>query len=349
MPVSNAARVPANASIKLIGASLLIFAIAGFFLTAEAQQVPTEKDCKAMKRKSRMHATYCRACIASHGRDKNSCDNYWAYLDPKRANTAAGRREQDNAAARKAGVLWTSIPSAGTCSFVAQNSRYYRELSAELNLAQYERGSRRNPMSFSARQSWTHDGGTVSGDAYLTAQVLPTDHLFVYLRNRLTSTKFKYYATPSQMTLFANSDRKLIRHPERETMGDGNGFFHATNLSHLNARLGGSRPKQKEDVQRVVAAPECDVAYVLTKFQLCGRIQTFGRTWADGFCGGGLKGTEVNTFFGFTYEDASDVEKHLQTLALDVGEVTTLPGKGRVAHDGTQLADGSAWRIMRVR
>lgn len=320
-----------------------------FVLTAEAQEVPSTGECAALQRQSPMYATYCKACAVTSGKDRLSCETYWNYLDPKRIKNAAKRREKENAAAAKAGLLWTSIPSPGTCSFVTQGMRGYRELSAELNLRQLEQNFIRSGLGFSASQSWTHNGGTVRGDAFLAAQVLPSDELFMYLRNRSSSSKFKYFAKPSQITVFANSDRNLIRHPARVGMGTIEGFFSGTLLSHLNSRLGGQRTKHKQDEQRVVASAECDVAYVLTKFQFCGRIQTFSRTWAEGFCGGGLKESEINSFRGFSYDDASDAEAYLKTLDLNVGEVATMLGKGPIAHDGTQWHNGGVWRIMRVR
>ena len=49
-----------------------------------------------------MHATYCRACTRSGGKDRSSCENYWNYLDPGRIKNAAKRREKENAAFRVA-------------------------------------------------------------------------------------------------------------------------------------------------------------------------------------------------------------------------------------------------------
>lgn len=333
---------------KTIFACVLLLASVVLVVTAEAQEVPSSSECASLKRQSPMHATYCRACALSRGKDRSSCENYWNYLDPNWIKDSAKRREKENAAAAKAGLLWSSIPADGTCSFVAQGMRGYRSMSAELNLNQLERSFFSSPLSLTASQTWTHDGGTVRGHASLAAQVLPSEELFVYLQNRSVSAKFKHFARPSQITLFANGDRKLIRHPARIGSGTPEGFPTMTTLTHLNMQ-GGLRPSEKEDVQRVVASAECDVSYLLTKFQFCGRIQTFGRTWADGFCGGGLKESEVNRYIGFSHEDAFDAERYLQTLHLDVGEVATMLGKGPIAHDGTQLYDGGVWRILRVR
>ena len=340
---------PARMRIKTICACVLAFVSTVFVLNVEAQEVPSSRECASLKRKSPMHATYCKACAVTGGKDRLSCENYWNYLDPNWIKDSAKRREKENAAAAKAGLLWSSIPADGTCSFVAQGMRGYRRMSAELNLNQLDRNFFSSPLSLSGSQSWTHAGGTVRGDAFLAAQMLPSKDLFVYLRNKSVSTKFKHYAKPNQITLFANSNRKLIRHPDRIGMGTHEGFPTMTTLTHLNTRMGGRRPQEKKDVQRIVASAECDVAYLLTKFQFCGRIQTFSRSWADGFCGGGLKESEVDAFRGFSYEDAFDAEKYLQTLSLDVGEVATMLGMGPIAHDGTQLYDGGVWRILRVR
>lgn len=334
---------------KTLCSCVLSLASVVLVLTAEAQEVPSSGECTSLTRQSPMHATYCKSCARSGGKDRASCENYWNYLDPSRIKNAAKRREKENAAAAKAGLLWSSIPADGTCSFVAQGMRGYRSMSAELNLNQLERNFYSSPLSLSASQTWTHNGGTVSGNALLAAQVLPSEELFVYLRNRSVSAKFKYFARPSQMTLFANGARKLIRHPARIGMGTPEGFPTITTLTHLNMQ-GGQRPSEKEDVQRVVASAECDVSYLLTKFQFCGHIQRpFERHVSQSFCGGGLKDSEVNRHVGFSHEDAFDAERFLQTLNLDVGEVATMLGKGPLAPNGTQLYDGGVWRILRVR
>ncbi len=336
---------------KLVFASVVMLTLLtlGVGSNTWAQSVPDGAECAALKRKSPMYATYCTTCSRSQGADRAACENYWNYLDPSRIKNAKKRREKENAAAAKQGTLWTSLGRPGICSFVASNNRGYRELSAELDLRSLENGFFRSPLSFGISQSWSHDGGTVRGDAFLSAQVLPSSHVYLYLRNRSSSDKFKYFANPSQITLFANSDRRLIRHPERIGMGTVEGFNAATSLSHLNARLGGQRTSRKEDVQRVVASPECDVSYLLMKYQFCGRVQTFGRSWAAGFCGGGTKASEIAFFRGFSYQDWVEAERHLQSVDLAVGEVAALVGSLPAAAAPATGSDGSVWRIIRVQ
>jgi hypothetical protein len=225
--------------------------------------------------------------------------------------------------------------------------RPYRELSETLSLHEFEQGFFRSRLTLSASEKWTHKGGSVRGDAYVSAQILPSGDLFLYLRNKSISNKFKHFALPSQITLFANSSKQVIQSPGPAPIGTAEGFP-LTHLSHVNSQMG-NRPSEKQDLLRTVVSAECDVSYILTKFQSCGRILTFDRTWAEASCGGGLRESTVGAFRGFTYEDTKDAVAYLQTLNLEVGEVSTLLGKGPVAHDGTQFHDGGVWRILRIR
>jgi hypothetical protein len=175
--------------------------------------------------------------------------------------------------------------------------------------------------------------------------VLPSGDVFVLLKNKSTSSKFQMYAEPRQVTVFASSDKRIIRGSYGYNAKTISGYSALTRLSHVSD--GSVRGKQ--DIQKVVASAECDVAYVLMKFQLCGRLHTFSMIQPEYFCGGGLPESELYESRGFSFDDAVDAEAYLQTLDLDVGEVSTMLGQGPVLPNGQRWRDGGVWRIMRVR